>query len=90
MKDKTATTCQILYDLREKYEFCNGGDLHDYFRSAVGEPSPSGCVELDSVRALKFVENCCDAMALNSPSLAGHCERTKIEARRKLAKKEKK
>jgi hypothetical protein len=76
--------------LQKKYSFCSAGDLHDYFRSAVGEPSPSGRVELNGARALEFVENCCDAMALNSPSLAGHCERTKIEARRKLAKKEKK
>jgi len=84
-----ATTCQILYDLQKKYSFCSAGDLHDYFRSAVGEPSPSGRVELNGARALEFVVNCCDAMSFNSPSLAGHCERTKIEARRKLAKKEK-
>ena len=81
MKDKTAT---ILYNLREKYEFCSGNDLHSFFHSAVGEPSPSGCVELDGVRALEFVENCCDAMSFNSPSLAGHCERTKRVAKIEL------
>ena len=85
MKDKTVTTCQILYNLQEKYSFCDGGDLHSFFRSAVGEPSPSGYTEIDGARALKFVENCCDVMALNSPSLVGHCERTKAVARRKLA-----
>ena len=86
-----ATTCQILYDLQKKYSFCSAGDLHSFFRSAVGEPSPSGYTEteIDGARALEFVEECCDVMSFNSPSLAGHCERTKIEARRKLAKKEK-
>ena len=87
MKDKTVTTCQILYNLQEKYSFCDGGDLHSFFHSAVGEPSPSGYTEIDGARALEFVEECCDAMAWNSPSLARHCEKIKQRARRKLAKK---
>ena len=84
-KENIMATCQALYDLREKYEFCSGTDLHDFFRSAVGEPSPSGYAEVNGARALKFVERCCDAMAWNSPSLAEHCEKTKKVARRKLA-----
>jgi hypothetical protein len=79
-------TCQSLYDLREKYEFCSGTDLHQFFRSEMGgEPSPSGYAEIDGAASLQFVIAHCDAMAHNSPSLAVHCEKAKKEARRKLA-----
>lgn len=33
---------QGLYDLREEFGFCSGTDLHDWFRSHLGDPSPSG------------------------------------------------
>ena len=77
--------CQVIYNLREKYEFCSGNDLHQFFLSETGEPAPAGCAEINRTRSLKFIEQCCDNMAYYSPSLVKHCERTKRVARRVIA-----
>lgn len=61
---------QKLYDLREKYEFCSGSDLHEFFHEQTGQMSPSGSVELPVGSAIKFVEKCAFAVSWNSPSLA--------------------
>jgi hypothetical protein len=59
---------QILYDWREDSEFCSGSELSEFFASACGEPSPSGHVEIDSGRAVEFVNAMLDKMENNSPS----------------------
>lgn len=73
---------QFLYDFREKWEFCSGTDLHNFFSAELnGEPSPSGKVKINSSHAKKFVRGCLDSMEHNSPSLKDHCQ----SARRALA-----
>lgn len=72
---------QKLYDLREETEFCSGNDLHEFFFQQTSDPSPSGYVEIDDDAAIKFVDNCADVMAWNSPSLAEHCTQVKEKAR---------
>jgi len=57
---------QILYDLREKYEFCSGTDLHEFFDYVLGEPSPKGIEEINPEVAQKFVISCCNAIEHNS------------------------
>lgn len=37
---------QLLYDLRQLTGYCSGTDLHEFFRQHVGDPSPSGKVEI--------------------------------------------
>ncbi len=49
---------QKLYDLREKFAFCSGTDLHEYFQAELGDMSPSGYCEIDENRALVFVSGC--------------------------------
>ena len=43
---KTKLTAQVIYDLRELTGFVSGQDLHEAFRDLVGDPSPSGRVEV--------------------------------------------
>ena len=43
---------QDLYDLRTMTGFCSGQDLHALFSEVVGEPSPSGKVQLDHEKML--------------------------------------
>lgn len=58
---------KILYDFREKWEFCSGTDLHEFFRAQLdGEPSPSGYTEIDDVAADKFVQNSIESMEWNN------------------------
>ena len=57
---------QELYDLREKLEFCSGTDLHEYFESELGDPSPSGHVEIDRDEAKAFVGICLEAIRHNN------------------------
>lgn len=40
---------QVLYDLRQLTGYCSGTDLHDFFRQNVGDPSPSGNVEIPDI-----------------------------------------
>lgn len=61
---------QQLHDLRNDTAFCNGNELHDFFRSQVGDPSPSGKVEIDDAAAQSFVAGCMAEMANNSPNEA--------------------
>ena len=44
-------TCQFLYDLRTVTGFISGSDLHELFQKLVGDPSPSGRVEIDLGKA---------------------------------------
>lgn len=46
---------QELYNLREQHEFCSGTKLHKFFETELGDPSPSGCTEIDAVNARFFV-----------------------------------
>jgi len=59
-------TAQFLYDLREKYEFCSGNDLSEFFRETLGEPSPSGKKHINKRDAAIFVWGCCRAIEHNS------------------------
>jgi hypothetical protein len=68
---------QILYDFRNEWEFCSGTDLHDFFREQLGDPSPSGYVEVDFNAAMNFVVDCSILMANGSPSIVDHCKATR-------------
>lgn len=68
---------QILYDLREKYEFCDGKELHDFFRKELGDPSPRGHHEVNGDHAVSFVSKQLKDMAHNSPSLQEYCEKVR-------------
>lgn len=46
---------QKIYNLREEYGFCSGTDLHDFFRAQVGDPSPSGRVDVPTEAAKQFM-----------------------------------
>ena len=61
---------QELYDLREKTEFCSGTDLHDFFRTQVGEPSPAGKKDVPTIKCIAFIRQCFDRIVSNSPNLA--------------------
>lgn len=66
---------QILYDLREDFEFCSGQELHEFFREVCkGEPSPSGKTVLPFRSGETFVLDSLKAMAENSPSLIQHID----------------
>lgn len=66
---------QVLYDLREKYEFCSGNDLHEFFATFLkGEPSPSGKTELPFRSGEEFVFNCLKTMGENSSTLINHID----------------
>lgn len=59
---------QLLYDFREKKEFCSGTDLHEFFREQVGDPSPSGTTEIDATLAREFVVACSEQIYANNKS----------------------
>lgn len=62
---------QNLYDLRDEYEFCSGEELHEFFLQTVGEPSPSGRVEISGTGFLAariFVDECYRALIHNNSS----------------------
>mgnify|MGYP001592291014 CR=1 FL=1 len=61
--------CQALYDLREKFEFCSGSELSEFFRKETKDPSPSG-ITLIPQKAGEFVGQALEQMAYNSPSVA--------------------
>jgi hypothetical protein len=61
---------QQLYDLRERFAFCSGTDLHAFFRQAIGDPSPSGSAEIPTYEALAFVHRCYEAMERNGTPAA--------------------
>lgn len=63
-------TAQKMYDAREKFEFCSGNDLHEFFEQTTGDPSPSGKREISDEQAFKFVVGCLRAMWNNSPGTA--------------------
>lgn len=46
---------QKLYNLREEYGYCSGTDLHEFFQATVGDPSPSGRVEVPTDAAMAFM-----------------------------------
>lgn len=56
---------QVLYDLREGTAFCSGTDLHEFFNSETGNPSPSGRVEIDGDAALVFIAKSCEQLKAN-------------------------
>jgi hypothetical protein len=60
---------QILYNFRNEWEFCSGTDLHDFFREQLGDPSPSGQVEIGHDKADEFVERSIIFVVKGSPSL---------------------
>ena len=67
---------QYLYDFREKWEFCSGTDLHEFFRRELnGFPSPPGQTSIDKVSAMNFVLSCLKSMEHNNPTEAmkTHC-----------------
>lgn len=57
---------QFMYDLREKYEFCSGTDLSEFFDQEVGDPSPKGKAKINNVSALNFVTQCVCAIEKNN------------------------
>ena len=65
---------QKLYDFREKFETFSGQDLHEFFNEQVGDPSPSGYVEIDAYYAEEFVNTSIETMTHNSPSMSDHCK----------------
>ena len=69
---------QFLYDFRERWEFCGGTELHEFFRDETGYPSPSGRVEINAERARDFILGCLEAEEHNSPSLAEHCAQARL------------
>lgn len=63
---------QKLYDLREEVAFCSGMDLHDFFESVLGDPSPSGHQTIDPLKAKAFVRQClAREKALNGGTFEG-------------------
>lgn len=60
---------QLLYDLRNEIEFCDGKDLQEFFQAQTGEDSPKGSAQIDPDEARKFIAKCLGAMEWNSPSL---------------------
>ena len=65
---------QKLYNFREEFETFSGQDLHEFFNEQVGDPSPSGYVEIDTDFADKFVSASIEAMAHSSPSMEPLCK----------------
>ena len=63
---------QDCYDDRELLGFCSGMDLHKFFEKKLGEPSPSGYTDIDSVAWAQFVIECAQAMKQHSPSVFKH------------------
>ena len=53
-----AVRAQALYDLRDRYGFCSGKDLHRFFDEVTGDPSPSGTVGVPREAAAVFVARC--------------------------------
>jgi hypothetical protein len=64
---------QDLYDLRQKYEFCSGSDLHEFFCDQVGDPSPPGEVDVNDFAVEKFVNDCCDTVESNTNGTIDMC-----------------
>lgn len=62
---------QELYDLRERFAFCSGMDLHEYFQGELGDMSPSGHCEIDEVKARQFVQSNLGHMKANSLDTLG-------------------
>lgn len=73
---------QVIYDLREEFEFCSGTELHFFFRQACdGEPSPSGQELIYRTLVIQFVAQCCDEIRSRSPSIKmGPCMQAVITA----------
>lgn len=59
-------SAQVLYDLREEYEFCSGSDLHEFFFGELGDPSPSGKLGVPASRVLRFVLDTIETVSWNS------------------------
>jgi hypothetical protein len=57
---------QTLYDAREKFEFCSGTDLHEFFEGEIGDPSPSGYRDISLKHAGEFVQAHIRTMRHNS------------------------
>lgn len=72
---------QFLYDFHEKWEFCNGNDLHEFFRIETGDPSPPGNAEIAAWSARHFVRSSLKSMRLNSSSRStiAHCRAVEKE-----------
>ena len=59
---------QDLYDWRDRYGFASGRDLHDFFLEIMGDPSPSGRVDIPLESAVGFIQKSLMEMAIHSPS----------------------
>ena len=57
---------QFLYDFREKWEFCSGTDLSEFFVKETGDPSPRGRVKVSKTNAVNFIHSCLKSMRSNS------------------------
>ena len=71
---------QVLYDLREKEEFCSGSDLHEFFNDVTGVPSPSGHVEIHSDKAIEFVKANTEAQYQNNKTPEFRQWKTRVDA----------
>lgn len=60
---------QELYDLRSAFEFCSGNDLSEFFAETVGEPSPSGEMEVPEALAREFISESLAQMGQNNGGL---------------------
>jgi len=54
-KETSIMKAQKIYNLRNKFMFCSGTDLHDFFARTVGNPSPSGNTEVSTQLATNFM-----------------------------------
>ena len=72
---------QFLYDFHEKWEFCNGNDLHEFFRVETGDPSPPGKTEIAAWAVTYFIRTSLKSMKFNSssPAVVDHCRAAERE-----------
>lgn len=78
---------QKLYDLREKYEFCSGSDLHEFFSDLLGDPSPSGKTKLSRIQeeqVWNFIQDSFAAIGCNSPSMTEWTKQSMAEISKSL------
>lgn len=67
-------TAQALYDFNQEYEIFYSDDLHEFFETEIGDPSPSGKMLVSLEKATELVETALLKTCQDSPDLVERCQ----------------